>query len=376
MPFLLLPKTDLITPGGGNVMRAIQLFSLISITIIIIGCGGNGDGNGNGPEPTPEPRLVASVSQDPGLASVNSSIWDGIAPESVYVGTDNDYNANVLFRTDFVAELKALRTDTLIYVRATWSDADQDNRFGALMGTWVIDNVRWSLNYPDDTMARNEDRIYFLFDRGGTGGADCSQMCHTSASSAGRLFYGAAGDNADIWQWKANRTGLAGLAEDMHLSDTMITADPQVNPYDDNLYFLNWNSFTEKPIYMHHNGPDYEGAGLLQTETPSGAFTPFVNSSDWIVFVDGVPTESKQVPGYYILDSTGTDGSRWNIETISEFDGSHWTVIFRRKLIPDDPVNDINFSSYIGDSLPIAIGITDNSGIKHHGTKPFYLVLP
>lgn len=355
--------------------RSILVTIIPVIILVLSGCSGDNNGNGNGPEPIYDPRLEANIHQDPGFQSVTSSVWNAIIPETLYVGTDNNYNANVLFRTDFIAELKALQTDTLLYIWARWGDGDEDNRFGALMGAWIDNSVKWNFASAYDSITYNEDRMYIMFDRGGTNGVDCSQMCHTTTSSAGKFFYGAAGDNADVWHWKAHRTGLATLADDMHLSDTMIVSDPQDDPFYDDLAILNWNDFLERPRYMHHDGPAFTGPGLLESETPLGAFTVFVNSDDWMTFIPGEAPVPKLLPGYYIYDNTGTDGSRWDVEALSEFDGSHWTVVFRRKITPGDLTNDINFNSYKGDSILISIGLTDNSGIRHHGTEPFYLII-
>ncbi len=355
-----------------KILLTLVIFPLLTLCT---GCGSDNGGNGNGPEPTLPPRLVAELHQDPGFGSVDSQVWDSLVAESIQVGTDSNYNANVLYTTSLMSEMKALVTDSLLYIWTRWNDNDEDNRFGELRAAWANNTVQWAINVPDDTIAKNEDRFYIIFDNGGTNGADCSKLCHSSPSSAGHYFYGSGGDNADVWQWMAHRTGLSNLAEDMHISDTMAAPDPHDSPFD-KLYFRNWHSLSHRPYYMHHDTTAYTGAGLLQSETPAGTFRAFENYLDWLVFpLDGSPPVGKTVPGYYIYDSTGTDGSRWDVGAISEHNGTHWTVVFRRKLTTTD-ADDIDFNSYLHDSLLISIGITDNSGIKHHGVEPFYLVFP
>jgi hypothetical protein len=351
-----------------NLFIVVAIFGL---TVMQYGCGGNGDdGNGNGPGPVPEPRLVVTAHQDPTFDNaLDSPVWDSIDAETVPVGTDNNYNANTLYTETLNADLKALVAgDSILYIMVKWSDNSEDNRFGELHATWAND-IEWET--VDTTDIRNEDRFYIMFDDGGAGGADCAHYCHSSSelSSAGRRHYGLPGDAADIWQWKAHRTGLGKFAEDMHLTDTMILQDPQVAS-SDSLYFGNLKT-NLKATYMHEDGITYEGAGLLESETTNGLFTPYDNNLDWVTFPPNQDPIGKYLPGYFIYDESGADGSRWDVRAASQHDGSNWTVVFRRALTTAD-ADDIDLSSV--DSIQISIAITDNSGVKHHGRKPFYLV--
>jgi len=106
----------------------------------------------------------------------------------------------------------------------------------------------------------------------------------------------------------------------------------------------------------------------------SDGYVEFHNGSNWINFVPNPPVGLTFLPGYYINDISGIHGSRWDVRTKSSFDGSNWTVVFRRVLYTGD-TDDIDLRHATPDSLKISIAIADNAGIKHHGTKPFYLVL-
>lgn len=182
-------------------------------------------------------------------------------------------------------------------------------------------------------------------------------------------MYGGAGDNADIWEWKAHRTGLAGFADDMHISDTMIATDPQ-DQENDGLYFRNYDDFHRRPRYMQPGGPDDTTTGLLE-----GDLVTFDRNLEWMTFSldpDIAPT-AKPVPGYYMFQNTWTHGSRWDVKTVSKYDAGSWTVVFQRKLNTGD-AGDVEFDFSGLDSIMVTIGITDNSGIKHHGSGPFPLV--
>lgn len=357
-----------------NCIMAVALVALL--LTIQIGCS-SGSKGGSNPTPTPPVRLVAQVHQDPTLASIDSPIWDSVTAAVVPVGTDSTYNANVLYRTDLNAYMKALVANDSLFIRVKWADNSQDNRFGAIQAHWNGYNVEWEIT--DTTSYRNEDRFSILFDKGGTNHANCALMCHSQAdtSTSGRRFYGAVGDNADMWEWKANRTGLAYRADDMHMTTTDVSSDPYTGIIDQ-LYFSNFDTFLGQPAFMDVDSNAYTGPGLLESRAPGHTFVPFSrlqpsNGSSWVNFTPNPPV-GLFVPGYYIYDVSGLNGSRWDVRAISNFDGSNWTVVFCRALYTGDS-DDKDFRHATPDSTLISIAISNNSGVKHHGTKPFYLVL-
>ncbi|MEZ5360412.1 MAG: ethylbenzene dehydrogenase-related protein [Candidatus Zixiibacteriota bacterium] len=343
-------------------MRNLFILFLAAIGIgLMFGCGGDDGGGGTGPTPVPDPRLVVEVHQDPGLASVDHAVWDSIDAVTVALGTDNDYNAGVSTIENLNTNLQALRTASYLYIKAEWNDNSKNTRFNEFKSYYRNNINQWEV--VDTTLYSNEDRFYFLFDNGGTNGANCAALCHTTANGSGRKFYGAAGDNADVWHWKAARTGLAGFAEDMLLTTTTIAADPQ-DASNDSLYFRNWN-FMGYPQFMHPDTLDYTGDALLE-----GTYITFDNTLPW---VQGLPNDSISlyVPGYYLNQLSGADGSRWDINVVQEHDGANWTVVFRRALNTGDG-DDINLTSV--DSISISIAVGNNSGVKHWGAEPFYMV--
>lgn len=367
---------------------------LACVAVLQIGCGSSGDDdNGNGPVIVPEPRIVVEAHQDPTFeGALSSDVWDSIDVVKIPIGTENAYNSNLLFINNKTVDMKALiADDSLLYIWVTWEDTDKDDRFGQLRASWTNNNVVWAVHYPADTseVAFNEDRFYMIFDNGGTNGADCATFCHAvgSKSADERLFYGAAGDDADVWHWKAHRTGLAKLADDMHLTTTMVSPDPQDQPSDylyefnyDIIYYPNPDDSGYKlvtPKKMHETGVIYTESGLLESEIqiPSGLFTDYDPDLEWVDFPLDMPPVGKSLPGNLIWDRSGVDGSRWDVKAISEHAGSAWTVVFRRALTTGD-VDDISFDFASLDSIEVTIGITDNSGIEHFGRRPFYLVFP
>lgn len=358
---------------------------LASMAVLQTGCGSDDGDNGVEPPPPPPPRVIVQAHQDPTFdGALDSPVWDSITAVNIPIGTDNNYIANDLYKPGMSVDMKALiADDSLLYIWVRWDDGKPHNRFGELWASWVNNEVTWLRNYPADTQEFNEDRFYMIFDRGGPSGADCASFCHTpgDTSSAGKQFYGAAGDDVDIWHWKAHRTGLARLAEDMHLTTVDVSPDPQGPNLADSLYFTNFryvnpaiDSVHIVPKYMHENDPTDSSAGLLESEVIGDFFALYNENLEWIYFPPGsdIPT-ARQIPGYYILDQSGIQGSRWDVRAKSEHDGTSWTIVFRRALATGDTA-DRNFEFSIPDSVSVSIAVADNSGIKHFGRKPFQLI--
>jgi len=365
-----------------------SLFSLAALVFLValfIGCSDNKDNGVEPPPVVPAPRVVVAAHQDPTFAdALTSPVWDSIDAVTIPMGTKADYNANLMANTLTNLDMKALiADDSVVYIWVQWNDNDENDRFGQLRAGWVSNRVEWVVNYPEDTsdIAYNEDRFYAIFDKGGTNGADCAAMCHAASdtSTAGWQFYGAAGDNADVWDWKANRTGLAKLADDMHMTTELVRPDPIVSQTGDSLYYRNFTVLQDvgdylivDPKYMHPDSTAYTGPGLLQSQMP-GLFVDFDPNLNWVVFQPTIPPTGRSLPGYYIYDVSGHDGSRWDVQAQSNFDGATWTVVLRRAVTTGD-AEDVSFNFGTPDSISISIAVTDNSGVKHLGHEPFYLV--
>ncbi len=363
-----------------------SLASLVFLMAIFNGCSSKGDNGVEPPPVTPPPRVVVEAHQDPTFAdALASPVWDTIDAVTIPMGTKVDYNANLPANTNTNLDMKALiADDSLLYIWVQWNDLDESDRFGQLRAGWVQGHVEWVVNYPEDTsdIAFNEDRFYAVFDRGGTNGADCAAMCHAASdtSASGWQFYGAAGDNADVWDWKANRTGLAKLADDMHMTTELVRPDAIVSQTGDSLYYRNFDVLQDVGTYlivnpkkMHPDSTAYTGPGLLESDMPNGLFVPFDPNLNWVIFPPTQPPYGLSLPGYYIWDQSGHDGHRWDVQAQSIFEGGKWTLVLRRALTTGD-TDDISFAFGTPDSISITIAVTDNSGIKHLGHEPFYLV--
>lgn len=337
----------------------------------LAGCGSDSGNGGTTPTPVPFTRLVAAEHQNPGLTSVDSPVWDSIAAGNIIIGADSAYNAGLSGTDDNPAQLKALVSGDSLFIRATWADNRVDNRYGRLHAIKEGGLLKWE---PPDTTLNNEDRFYIIYDENGTG---CKRFCHSTANAIGRKFYGSASDETDVWHWKAHRTGLAlftdpdtlGFAEDMHITDTMVAADPQTSENDD-LYFSNFNVALSEPRKMHTTGSDFTGPGLVE-----GGWISYTTVDQHWIDSSVTPPVGRYIPGYYMRNLTGANGSRWDVRALADHNGTSWTVVFCRKLTTLD-LDDVDLASATPDSILVSIAFGNNSGTKHYGYKPFYLVIP
>ncbi len=363
---------------------------LLCFAVIYTGCGGDDDGNGTGPVVVPPPRVVAAAHMNPTFDNaLTSPVWDSITAVEFTVGEDTVYSTEkpVTDKVVRTVRMKALVATDSLYLWTQWNDFDADTLYGRLRAGWVNNDLEWAINVPIDTNVFNEDRFFVIFDRGGPNGADCASFCHSPAdtSTQGRRFYGAAGDDADIWHWKAMRTGFANYAEDMFLTASTVSGDPIVSPTGDILYFKNYDSllnstpttFIVRPIYMHETGPNYEGTTLLESEAPSSQFVSYDPNLQWSEVNPTPPPDriNHTIPGWYIRDQSGDDGSRWDVRAKSAHANGMWTVVFQRALTTAD-ANDVDLTFATTDSLLISIAVFENANdtTMHWGRAPFYLI--
>lgn len=345
-----------------------------AVMAVLAGCGSDGGDGGTTPTPVPFTRLVAAEHQSPGLTSVDSPVWDSIAAGNIVMGSDTAYNAGYVGAGNAAATLKALVAGDSLFIRVSWQDGTVNNRYHQMQAYNAGTDFNINICVKIDSLYSDEDRFYILVDENGTG---CKRFCHSTANAIGRKFYGSTSDETDIWHWKANRTGLAlfttdtltlGYAEDMHITDTMVAADPQASDQD-NLYTSNYNIALMQARKMHETGSVFTGPGLLEND-----WIDFDGvGQKWIDSVVGNPV-GRFLPGYYMRNLTGADGSRWDVRALADHDGMSWTVVFCRKLTTGD-LDDVDLTSATPDSILVSIAFGNNSGTKHYGYKPFYLII-
>jgi len=232
--------------------------------------------------------------------------------------------------------LKALHDSTHIYMYATWTDATESNtRKG-----WSYNGTTWT------NLGGNEDRMNFAWS---IGGADivCVHNAGNSGGDTTKLF--------DIWHWKAVRTAPGGWADDKFWDGTGRHSDAKTaGGYSDNSVVAQAADSAAITTALGNNSavaafssddrPFWDAAGAEITWTAGD------NASALTDFISGYKTVSPT-------------GSRGDVQTGSQYDGSSWHVEYKRAL---DTTNDDDLSFAIGTTYTFYLSLHDNAGDEDH----------
>jgi len=239
-------------------------------------------------------------------------------------------------------DLRAFYTDGDLYLRLSWSDATRD----AAMMEWLFDGETWH------NAGGMEDGFGLLWD-----GArqfprfSCSYACHIDDFGvAGANFHAmnkmkltADGAWLDLWNWKAQRTGRHGFADDRYLDVAGMHGDVPGELFRENSRAALQNDPGSKP-FAEGDAPIYDGDGL-----PIGKeFRP----------------AGTRAPGY--LTERPVAG-RGDVAAHADHADGRWTVVLRRALDTGDP-HDVVFVP--GDTLGVAFGLSvmDNTLSEHYAS--------
>jgi hypothetical protein len=230
--------------------------------------------------------------------------------------------------------LKALHDDNYLYMYATWTDATESNTRNG----WTYNGATWT------NVGGNEDRMNFAWS---IGGADI--VCgHDPAGDDSTVLF-------DVWHWKATRTGPDGWADDKYWDGTGRHADAKTaGGYSDNSVVA--------------QGAD--GAAIttaLGNSSAVAAFSvddrPFWNVTGaeitWTAGVNATPL-TNFISGYKTVLPTG---SRGDVHTGSQYDGSAWHVEYSRALTTGNN-DDITFG--VGSTHTFYLSLHDNAGDMDH----------
>ena len=234
-----------------------------------------------------------------------------------------------------------------VQITVRWADETKNDQ----RKRWVFDGSDWSQS------SENEDRMAFIWDlqedefaSAGT----CMMMCHPPQG-----MYTAEGTFVDAWQWKATRTNPSGYADDKYWDDgaggtaSGRHSDPGQAPYMDNVG-------GSPPTYMAEGDPGVNANFLFDFQEgvmEAGAYA------------NGAWSAGAFLPGE--VGRRGS-GSRVDIRATAAYDGSGWTVTFRRKLDTGDEATDITFEK--GGTHYFQVATWDNAGDEAHDTSDMAIV--
>lgn len=298
---------------------------------------------------------VDSASSDPLDAS-----WDSVPALTVALVADEaqeaPVNAGVTYDLVQEVSLQAIYTSDVIYVRAVWADATQnDNR-----AFWTYTESGWVKS------KLNEDRISFMFDITGNRqflALGCGAACH-SATADTPAYMGFPPDSADavdLWHWKGTRT--VGYADDQWAGALVMGDEPTGRANDakeSGGYADNVNEAGDGPRFIYPAGvnpvgPLFAGEAVELTSDMTfeiGQTIPFYLQSRPIGSRGDISTSARWVGA--------EDGSGW------------WYVVLSRALNtgnPDDSVFALNSENTFG------VAVFNNSGDHTHNDGRLVLAL-
>lgn len=249
-------------------------------------------------------------------------------------------------------DLRAFYTDTDLFLRLSWADATVD----AAMMEWSFDGEAWH------NAGGFEDGFGLLWDgRGRFPRFSCSYACHIddfgvsgdSFHAMNKMKLAREDEWLDLWNWKAQRTGRHGFADDRYLDAAGMHGDVPGEIFREN----SRTSLLHDPVlqpFAEGDGPIYDADGL-----PVGkAFRP----------------AGSRAPGYLTERPVG---GRGEVAAYGVHANGRWTVILHRRLDTGD-ARDAVFVP--GDRVGVAFGLSimDNTLQEHYAstTEERLVLLP
>lgn len=289
------------------------------------------------PVPAAENELKAiKVDKGPVIDGKPDKVWNKVRPIQIKL-------IEGVHPKEVTASVKALYTDTDLYLLFRWKDATESyNR------VYEFDGSQWVKRKG------NEDRLGIIWDINGNikdfKAKGCAILCHEDGKY---MKTNAPGERGDVWHWKSQRSNPVGYADDQMLTDILDKhGDEETGRVSDKKegggYSGNWDKATKRPKYsfkdMAKSGPI-----LLKAEAVKiSGDTPFAKGMI-------LPRQVLSRPV----------GSRGDIEAKGIWKKGTWTLEMKRALNTghdDDVQFDPLKSNYFG------LAVFDNTHEKEHAT--------
>lgn len=341
-------------------MKKLFPLLLVFVMIVWIGCGDDGPTD---PVIVPDLRVnVNTTAGDPGMANVNSAVWNNVDTVRVEVfrsGLSSLLPAKISI-VAATALMQVLVNNDDLYIRVQWDDTSFNIwREHYYYYTDTSGNQQISRK---DIVEQAEDQIYLLF---------------KNPDSVSTIW--------DAWNWRALTTGAGGFAEGFNYS----SADSlSLDAAGTKVVKIGWEnpSFFGEPQYVHQDTSEFNDYILYLDEKVARKDTLYIiydttiiNISDTIF--DTIPirwpettgwTDDQKVPGWMIdRDAQNLSeaqlGSRWDIRAIMDYDeaNSLYTVVMKRKL-NTGYADDFNMAT--ADSIKTKVVILNNMEELYEGS--------
>ncbi|WP_303720602.1 ethylbenzene dehydrogenase-related protein [Malonomonas rubra] len=237
-------------------------------------------------------------------------------------------------------EVRSFYTDSQLYLQLKWPDATADRQ----IRQWRYNGESWQ------TSNAMEDGFGILWPgKRKPEKFSCARACHLDDfgvqgarfHAQNRMKLAGTDTRFDLWNWRAERTGRFGFADDRYLDQEGMHGDLPGELFRENsravLQENGLKAFADgdQPVY------DQEGEPFAGRFIPAGSTAP------------GYLTE---------LPS----GDRADISAHSEHVDGHWVVTLRRALQTGSP-RDVQFSS--GQEFAFGLSVMDNTLYDHYASK-------
>jgi len=281
------------------------------------------------------PRLVTVRG---GYRNVPSKLGD-IDTDTVHTSTASCHHGSAL-PDPLAVDMRAFYTDEDLFLRVSWADPTRNDG----MRQWLYDGEAWR------APAVMEDGFGLMWDAQSSFPAfSCSYACHiddfgvsgASFHARNRMRLDRSDALVDLWNWKADRTGHHGFADDRYLTDKEMVPDVRGELFHPNsVAALNGaEAFAEgdRPLY------DDDGRAIDAMFRLAGAIAPG-----------------------YLVDRPAA--GRADVRAHGTYENGRWTVVLRRQLDTGDR-HDVVF--HPGDEAGVAFGLSimDNTLDQHYASS-------
>ncbi len=281
--------------------------------------------------------------------------------------------------------MKSVYTDDDIYFLCTWNDSEDSKTRQAWYYNTNDGNVedangdvipaKWlqmGKKYPDEfgNPPAYEDKITFFWDitMDNFENSGCATLCHGQYMATN-----GAGQRADIWHWKRDRTGPVSQIDDKWLNDDQNGrhGDEGTGAYSSNTHDLVTTSHgtISAPNYWIPGATDYHW--ITQADMDAGVAREIVDMNadgDW-VDEDGTVllkaefgyTSNKVIPSLMGI-KPGT-GSRGDVSAWHNWADGTWTLKIKRAR--DTGTDDDVQYTTLGVPYLFSVGIMNNAAIAH-----------
>ncbi len=236
-------------------------------------------------------------------------------------------------------DMRSFYTDSEVFIRLSWEDPTRNDG----MRRWTYDDELWSVS------DESEDGFGLMWDaQAKFPRFTCSYACHiddfgvsgANFHARNRMRLARRDALVDLWNWKADRTGRFGFADDRYLTDREMLADVPGEIFRPNSVA----AVAGKEPFAEGDAPLYD-----DEERPVASRFQLPGA---------------EAPGY-ITDRPAA--GRADIKAASVYRDGRWTVVLRRALNTGDR-RDVVFLP--GDEAGVAFGLSvmDNTPDQHYAS--------